>query len=353
MNLLRQRLYNQHLAGTPLERPEDVVRRLCAVQSQDYLGAKWSVGQRIRRGTDAAVDAAFSAGRILRTHILRPTWHFVAPEDIRWMLRLTSPRVHACNAYRYRQLELDAGLLRRCHDRIAHSLEGGNQLTRTELAKVLRRSGVATNGQRLAYIVMYAELEGLICSGALRGKQHTYALLEERAPATRPLEPDEALAELTRRFFTGHGPATMEHFVWWSGLTVARARAGLSLAQAHLTKRSADGRTYWLGPSRRAAGETRLTAHLLPEYDEAILGYKDLSIPDLPRANARKKWQDFFYRPVIIGGKRAGTWRRRFVGRGVVLDTNLFASLDGAQHQALEAAADRYAGFIGMPVRLG
>lgn len=353
LDLLSQRLYTQHLAGPPLERPEDVIRLLGAVQSQDYLGAKWSVGQRIRNGTDAAVDRAFSGGRILRTHVLRPTWHFVTPDDIRWILHLTGPRVQALNAYRYRQLELDGRVLVRGHTLFARALEGGKQLTRAELAEALRRGGIVASGPRLAHLVMHAELDGVVCSGALRGKQHTYALLDERAPRARVLARDEALAELAYRFFSGHGPATMAHYVWWSGLKVADAKAGLAMIRNRLTTRAANGRTYWLDArSRSPATKARDIAYLIPEYDEAILGYKDLAIPDLPRAKDMRAWTDVFYRPVIIGGRRAGTWRRTVGGNQVVLETNLFTTLNPAQRRALEAAAERYGEFLGKPVTL-
>ncbi len=180
-DLLSQRLRIQHVAGAKLERPEQVVERLGAVQSQDYLGAKWSVGQRVKDGTDAAVERAFTAGAILRTHMLRPTWHFVAPADIRWMLRLTAPHVHALNAYSYRELELDETVVARSHRLLARALEGGTELTRRELAAVLQRGGISARSRRLAYIMMHAELEGLVCSGAVRGKQHTCVARGTRA----------------------------------------------------------------------------------------------------------------------------------------------------------------------------
>ncbi len=307
----------------------------------------------IRNGTDAAVDRAFSSGRILRTHVLRPTWQFVTPDDIRWILQLTAPRVQALNGYRYRQLELDGRLLARGHALLARALEGGKQLTRAELAGALRRGGIVASGPRLAHLVMHAELEGVVCSGALRGKQHTYALLEERAPRARILARDEALAELAHRFFSGHGPATTAHYAWWSGLKVADAKAGLAMVRKRLTSREVNGRTYWLGAiSRSPAQHVQATAYLLPEYDEAILGYKDLAIPDLPRARPMSSWTDVFYRPVIIGGRRAGTWRRTIARGEVGLETNLFTTLSAAQRRALEAAAERYGRFLGMPVTL-
>ncbi len=213
-SLLHQRFRNQHVDDNPLENPEDVVRLLGAVQSQDYPGAKWSLGQRVRNSTDTAIDKAFAEGRILRTHVLRPTWHFVLPDDMRWMLELTAPRVHALNAYMYRQHELDKPLFARAHIAFARALRGGVQLTRAEMADVLAKAGIKAEKNRLAYIMMHAELEGLICSGGLKGKHHTYSLLEERAPNARKLNRDEALAELVLRFLTGHAPATAKHFVW-------------------------------------------------------------------------------------------------------------------------------------------
>ncbi len=349
VDLWRQRLRNQQVAGGGLARPEDVVNRLAAVQSQDYAGAKWSVGQRVRNGTDAAVEAAFATGRILRTHILRPTWHFVLPADIRWMLRLTAPHVLALNAYQHRELELDAEVFRRCHALVTRALRDGGQLTRAEIGVVLKRGGIVAETRRLAYIMMRAELEGVVTSGARRGKQHTYALLEERVPPAPSLSRDEALAELTRRFFAGHAPATLQHYAWWSGLSVANAKAGVAMLGADLSATVRDGRT-WYGVRTPAPRPLPPEAHLLPEYDEALVGSKDLPMPDLPRPKGR--WRDEWHRPVIIGGRRAGTWRRRVAPRRVVLEANLFASLDRGQSNALHAAAERYGRFLGLPVKL-
>ncbi len=350
-DLLSRRLRNQHVAGVPLERPEDVVHWLGAVQSQDYLGAKWSVGQRVRNGTDAAVERAFTAGAILRTHMLRPTWHFVAPADIRWMLRLTAPHVHALNAYSYRELELDETVFARSHRLLTRALEGGTELTRLELAAVLRRGGISARSRRLAYIMMHAELEGLVCSGAVRGKQHTYALLEERAPRAPALGRDEALAALARRFFTGHAPATLRHFVWWSGLSVANAQAGLARVE-HELPHVVIGEHAWYGISERPARPRSTAAYLLPEYDEALVGSKDMAVPDLPRARGARPWKDTFLRPVILGGRRAGTWRRTIEREAVALELNLFAELDRAERRAIDAAAQRYGRFLAMPIRL-
>lgn len=349
-DLFRQRLQTQHVTGTPLARPEDVVRLLGAVQSQDHAGAKWSVGQRIKRGTDAMVEDAFATGRILRTHVLRPTWHYVTPTDIRWLLQLTSPHVHRLNGPYYRKYGLTGAVLARCHTVLGRALEGGKQLMREELADLLADAGIVAKRERLAYIMMHAELDGLICSGAMRGKQHTYALLEERAPGARTFAREEGLAELALRFFTGHAPATLKHFVWWSGLSVADAKAGLAQVQYQLESTVVDGNTFWSGVPNAAPRRIGPVAHLLPEYDEALVGTKDMEVGELPRA--RPRWKDAFLRPVLIDGQRAGTWRRTVGRDSVVVETNLFASLNPGQRKLLRAAADRYGRFLGLPATL-
>ena len=351
-NRLLARFHTQHVTGTPLATPEDVVALLGAVQSQDYPGAKWSLGMRAKGATDASIDEAFSAGRILRTHMLRPTWHFVAPADIRWMLRLTAPHVERLNGYRYRQLELDARTLARTRALIEKELAGGRQRTRRELGGTIERAGIGIEGQRLAYIMMNAELAGLVCSGALKGKQHSYALLEERAPPVRELDRDEALAALTRRFFTGHAPATLRHYAWWSGLSVADARRGLAAVRDELQREVDDDGVEWFGGPQPARPSKGLTAHLIPEYDESLTGARDFGNVDLPRARGKKAWEDAFVRPVIIGGMRAGTWRRTFAARSAILEINPFAALDAKQERALEAEVKRYSRFAGTDVVL-
>ncbi len=351
-DIVQQRLLTQRVAGVPFERPEDMVQWLVGVQSQDYAGARWSVGQRTLNCTDADVRQAFDAGKILRTHVLRPTWHFVTPADIRWMLQLTAPRVHALNAYQYRTLELNEAVVTHSQTLIADALQGGKQLTRAELAAIFACAGIVADGQRLSYIVMRAELDGLICSGALRGKQHTYALLEERAPEARTLAHDEALAELTLRFFASHGPVTLKDYARWSGLTVTQAKQGLEMVEHDLAHEVVEGQTYWFGTRVPPGKPSSMTAYLLPEFDECVLTYKDVTFPDMPWTLDIDSWNDSFYRPIIIDGMRAGTWRRTLTRGAVVMEARLFTSLDAAQTQALEAATERYGQFMNMPSTL-
>src|SRR5205085_10298801 len=269
LDIAHQRLHNQLIARHTFENPSDVVQWLGAVQAQDFAGAKWALGLRIEGATDESIERAFADGTILRTHVMRPTWHFVSPADIRWLLALTAPRVHAASAYYNRKLELDDAVFRCTNAVLANALQGGKQLTRDELASALQQAGIVTEDvQRVTYIVMRAELDGIICSGVRRGKQFTYALLAERAPQARSLDRDEALAELTKRYFTSHGPATIQDFVWWSGLTVADAKAGLAMVTSHLLHETINGQTYWFSPSTPPVQYLSQAAYLLPNYDE-------------------------------------------------------------------------------------
>src|SRR6266568_4837740 len=242
LNIAHQRLHNQFIAQQAFEKADDVVRWLGAVQAQDYAAAKWALGLRMQNSTDDLIEQAFTDGTILRTHVMRPTWHFVLPADIRWMLALTAPRVLATIAYYDRTLELDDAVFSQSNAVLAKALQGGKQLTRAELFSELQQAGIATdNLQRIGHILMHAELDGIICSGARRGKQFSYALLDERAPQARTLDCEEALAEFARRYFTSRGPATLQDFVWWSGLTVADARAGLEMVKPQLVHAVVDG----------------------------------------------------------------------------------------------------------------
>ena len=322
-----------------------------AVQAQDYDGARWGLALRMHRADDVAVERAFAAGRILRTHILRPTWHFVTPEDIRWMLALTAPRVSARMAPYNRKLELDAGVFRRSQRVIERALRGGAQLTRQELRAALERAGINADGvQRLAHIAMQAELDAVICSGARRGTQFTYALLDERVPAAASLSREDALAELTRRFFTSHGPAQVHDFAWWSGLTTADIRAGLDMVGSELVHETVKGATYWFSRSIRAARSGAATAHLLPLYDEYLIAYKDRRAAlDLGRWKPLVE-RNPFVAPVIVDGQVVGGWKRTLEKRRLVIEVTPCATIGATTRRAIAGSARAYAEFFGLDV---
>jgi hypothetical protein len=348
----RHRLHNQRLTGTPLKEPAEVVRMQGAVQAQDYAGAKWAVALRLRQAVDEDLDRAFNQGSILRTHLLRPTWHFVTPEDIRWMLELTAPRVHALNAGMYRQAGLDKDILKKSKVVIRKALQDEEPLTRKEIAGALEKSGIRTAGDfRLTYIVMHAELEGLICSGGRRGRQFTYALLDERAPLGASLAPKNALAELTRRYFASHGPATPQDFTVWSGLTLADARAGLEANASDLEHARIDGREYWF-PRVKPPSVPSPTVHLLPNYDEYFIGFKDRSTisgrTQVLTVDTAASESVLFSHVIFVDGKVAGGWRRTVNRKTVMLEFTPLIPLTKAGISAIEKEGERFGRFLGL-----
>ena len=338
--LLEDRLRNQQLAGSECRTAEAVVAHLGAVQAQDYTGAVWALGMRAPGLVDADVEASFTAGRILRTHVLRPTWHFVVPADIRWMLALSGPLVQARMRPYDKPLELDARTYARARALIERALEGGRHLTREELSGALRRGRIDATGQRLAHLVMHAELEGSICSGPRRGKQFTYALLAERAPRARTLPREEALIRLARRYFASHGPATLRDFVWWSGLRVRDAALGAALGKVDVLA-SAPERS-------RAVG-----AHfLLPNYDEYLIAYRDrAAVVDADRSR-NLGFASGYPHQLVLDGRVAGSWRRQMTGGSVTVVAKPFNPLDKRQLRAMAAQAEACGRFFGRPCRL-
>jgi hypothetical protein len=353
LKIIDQRLSNLHLTRRTLKKPAEIVARLGAVQAQDYAAAKWALGLRSQNATDEDVERAVAEGEILRTHVLRPTWHFVAPADIRWMLALTAPRVRAASAFAYRTLELDHAIFRRSNAALAKALRGGKQLTRAELSSVIRRAGLNTDPLRTIHLLMWAELDGIICSGARRGKQFTYALLDERVLQTRKLERDEALPELARRYFTSRGPATLQDFVWWSGLTMADARAGIEAIEPQLARETVDGRTYWFAGAAPAKGGSG-AAYLLPNYDEYVVSYTDRSaiFDSVHAEKLDSRNNPLFQHTILINGRIAGTWKRELKKDAVMIELNPFAPPGKVAKQAMTKAAKRYANFIGLQLVL-
>jgi hypothetical protein len=346
-DIAQLRLHNQRLTRTAFERPEDVVQWLVAIQSQEYAGAKWGVAQRTKGLIDAAIDQAFAEGAILRTHMMRPTWHFVTPVDIRWMLKLTAPHVHAANAYYYRKLGLDDSVFAQSNALLTKALQGGKQHTRSELESILQQAGVTKETDdrlRIAYIMMHAELDAVICSGALRGKQHTYALLDERAPQAISLGHDEARAELARCYFTSRGPATLKDYMGWSGLSAVDAKAGLDAINSQLAQEVVDGKTYWFPQNMPTEKTASPTAWLLPAYDEYFSSYKDHTAvlePEYSEQVSQSSGQ-----AIILDGKIVGVWKRTFTKKTVIITPTLFAPLNDAESQALAEAEHRYGEFI-------
>lgn len=349
MDIARQRLTNQHVASPALEDAAAVVSWLGAVQAQDYLGGLWAVGLRTRNATERQVERALAGGAILRTWPMRGTLHFVAAKDARWMLDLLAGRVIKGTAGRRRELEIDAAVVRRSRKLVVKALEGGRQVTRSALYDLLEAAGISTRDGRGLHILMGFALAGLICFGAREGKQQTFALLAEWAPAAGILPRDEALGELARRYFTSHGPATWRDFAWWSGLRTADAREAIQLARTHLTREIVDRGEFWHVPaSRRPAGSTLAAAHLLPAFDEFTVAYKDRGAALHPHDAHHARSARMISPVVVINGRVVGTWKRT-IGIGTVsVGTTFFGECTLDQQRLVSQASNRYGRFLGL-----
>jgi hypothetical protein len=343
-----QRLFRQRLAGLRCESPQEVVSWMGAMQAQDFAGAKWSIGMRMSQATDAAIVQAFNSGAILRAHLLRPTWHFVAPADIRWMQELTGPRVNTALAGMYRRLNLDEPLLKRSNDLIARTMQGGKALTRLELGQELEKAGIQATGMRLLFIIHRLERDMLLCSGPLRGKQFTYMLLDERAPQACSLSYDEALAELTGRYIASRGPATPNDFSWWSGLPVSEAKRGLEMLNSQLDREQVDGQVFWFPNNVPPEVSPGRQALLLPTFDEFLIGYSGF---DKGRDGNRVFGEKgSFLAPIVIDGKVGGSWRHSLGKKMLTLELSPFEPLNAELEQSVLVAARRYAEFLGLPL---
>jgi hypothetical protein len=350
-----RRLLNQGISRPRHRRPAEVVAWFGAVQAQEYTPAKWGLGLRMRDGArDADVEEAFARGEILRTHVLRPTWHFVTPTDIRWLLELTGPRVHRIMASYNRRLELDAEIIARGIGVVERVLRDGQYLTRAEIGERLGRAGLAFAGIRLAQFAMHAELDGVVCSGPRKGKQFTYALVAERAPNARRMSRDEALAELVLRYFRSHGPATVRDFVWWSGLTVADTKRGLEMTNAR--HETVDGRIYWSVDRRSSDAAPERQAHLLPIYDEYLIAYRDReAVPHAPpivSENTPASGRSVvFQHALVIDGQVAGTWRWARTSVRMSVEATLMRTIAARERRTLADLVARFERFQGVPVQ--
>ncbi|XYH93524.1 winged helix DNA-binding domain-containing protein [Sorangium sp. So ce1128] len=353
--LMAHRLSAQQIARPELSTPGDVVSRLVAVQAQDHAAAKWAVGLRLPPGaaTGAAIERALADGSVLRTHVLRWTWQLVSPADVRWLLALVAPRLIARYARRHLELGLDPATFRRSNAALEKALRDGQHLTRDELAAALEGAGIPARGPRLSHLLGRAELDALLCSGAPRDKEVTYALLDLRAPDARPpLARGEALAELAQRYFRSRGPATVADFAWWAGLTTAEARAGLTAVESALVSEVVDGETTWRSDAPPAPVASP-TAHLLPAFDEYLVAYRDrAAVLDPGHARQVNAGGGMLDPCIVIDGRVAGVWRRTLARRRVAIEANPFEPISKKEQQAVAAAARRYGEFLDLEVEL-
>jgi hypothetical protein len=342
------RLFNQRVAESRFRTAKDVVGWMGAMQAQDYSMAKWAVGSRLPGSTDNAIQEAFQKGEILRTHIMRPTWHFVSADDICWMLELTAPHVKASIRTRHKELGISDVFAGKCHAVVEKALAAGRHLTRDEISGELGKAKIDVDSSQLYHLLLTAELDGLICSGAMDGKKQTYALLAERAPVKKRLSRDEALHELTVRYFTSHGPATLHDFVWWSGLPVTDARRALNMADSVIVSEKIGSSTYWFSESGSSANSAAGAACLLPAFDEFIISYRDRS-PSLPSDNAHRKVvsSNGVFRPIIVlNAQVAGIWKRTTKKDKTLVETFFFKPQGKNTMKSVKQEVEAYGRFL-------
>jgi hypothetical protein len=319
------RLVRQQIASSDFKTAKELVHWMGAMQAQDYNMAKWAIGVRVPGSTNQTIEKAIEKAEIIRTHVLRPTWHFVSANDIHWMLDLTGPRIKASLKFRQKHLELTDKILAKSNKVIEKALTGGKHLTRDELTSKLENSKIQLGDQRAGHILLAAELDKVICSGATNGKKTTYALLEERVPDSSKLTREEALALLTSRYFTSHGPATVKDFMWWSGLTLSDVKKGLEIVKGDFISEKIEQQTYWFTNSSHFSGMSTESVYLLPAFDEFMISYKDrTACLTLQHSKRAVSVNGILWPIIVINGQVMGTWKRIRGNKKSTIETEFF-----------------------------
>lgn len=349
---IARRMRAQRLSAPMAPDPAAVVAWFGAVQAQDYAGAKWALNLRAPDLTDAQLDQALADGTIVRTHGPRPTWHFIAPADIRWVLTAVAPRVQLRSRTMYKTYEVDAPLMARVRTIVEKMLGGGRFATRTAIGKALTAKGIAAAGIRLGLIMFVLELDQVVCSGPRQGKQFTYALFDERVRDALVLSFEEACAALAGRYVASHGPVTINDFVWWSGLTVGEAKRAFDAVSPALRSEQIGDHAYWSSTTEPKATRREVPAvHLLPNYDEYFIAYRDREpTAALLPPSAPADPLDSYAHLLCVEGRFGGFWRRTVGSRKVDVQLLPYRALSRAHTAAAKDAAERYAAFLGLPL---
>jgi hypothetical protein len=322
-----RRLKGQQIAGSSFTKPPDVVAFMGAMQAQDYSMARWAIGVRLPHATQAQIQGAIDIGEIIRTHVLRPTWHLVSPKDVSWMLTLTSPYIRAALKSRHRELEFTPAIVKKGCRIIEKAIAHSGALTREEIVQKLQAGNINTAEQRAVHLLLLAELDQLICSGPLKGNKNTFALFSDRVPQSKALHREEAAATLCMKYFESHGPATVQDFTWWSGLPPGEAKKALASVNAQLMSETVGSTTYWFKASA-AAHTTEDTLFLLPAFDEFVISYKDRSASLALSHNGRAISSNGIFRAMIVyNGQVIGLWKKTRVRNKHLIETDLFPKL--------------------------
>lgn len=318
-----------------------------AIQAQDFSMAKWAVGVRLSEPVESLIEASINRGEILRTHVLRPTWHLVSADDIHWMLRLSSPKIKSSLRSRHKELGLTESVLKKTIDIIEKNLSGGLSFTRDELAIEFNKAKIKTDANRLSHILFRAELEEVLCSGPIKENKPTYSLLSERVPVKKFFSREESLAELAKRYFRSRCPATLKDFIWWSNLSVSDAQKAADSVKSDFFHETAGAEKYWFPNSYSAGGLHKKSVNLLPAFDEFLISYKDRSC-SLSLVNNRKTVSDngIFYPTIVANGQVAGIWKRSIKNNKVIIEANVFDLLYKSTRSLIDEQANKFGLFL-------
>lgn len=349
--IANRRLFNQGITGMKHETPEEAVRNLGAVQAQDYHQAVWGIGLRTQSAKVSDVEQALNDRKIVLTWPMRGTIFFVPSEDAKWMVKLTESRFQTHDKKKQAELELDEGTLHRCRTIIGDALSGCTPVSRLRLMGLLEEAGISTKNGRGYYILGYLGRTGMICFGPHEGKQQSFVLLDEWVPNSRELTLEESLAELALRYFTGHGPATIQDFAWWVGLTLTEAKRGFEAVKSDLRLDFVNGTEYWSSVTAPAVSADTDSVVLLPGFDEYYLGYKDRSaiIETEHDAKIAPHRNGVFQPMMVAGGEVVGVWKREIKRSGIEITLCPFSPL-GDRAEEFREAAKHYSDFMEMPI---
>lgn len=341
----KHRFSNQHIRGNEFNSVKELLHWMGAIQAQDYAMAKWAIGVRLKNATNQAVEEAINNADIIRTHVLRPTWHFVAAEDVRWMLELTGKNLNRSLSSNNKILQLDEKTFKKTNAIIQKLLRDGNHLTRKEIMAALDKKGIQSNPLRAAHIMFRAETDLVVCNGIRRDNQYTYAFFDERVPSTKKLSKEESLAELAKRYFLSHGPATLQDFTWWSGLSVSDAREGLELIKPKLVLEKNKENGYWFTADSFSQPKTNALV-FLPAFDEFLISYKSRNISLDPMFASKSFTRNGIFSPIIVHhAKVIGTWKAEYK-KEVLIKQDFFYAPTEKQRQLCVKAAKEFKTFM-------
>jgi hypothetical protein len=341
------RLISQQIASASFKTAKEIVSWMGAIQAQDFNMAKWAIGLRVPGLTESEVESAIDKGEIIRTHLLRPTWHFVSADDAGWMIALSGPRIKASMKGRHKQMELTETIFKKSNKIIETALKNEGHLTRDELVSILKKAKMPVDNPRGGHLFLRAELDALICSGPLRAKKNTYALFYERIPAQKNIGRDEALARLAKKYFTSHCPATIHDFAWWSGLTASDARNAIEMMKPETISEKIGSEIYWLHRSFSGSLQKKDSVYLLPAFDEFLISYADRAASLSSQHYSKALTQNGIFKPVIvINGKVSGLWKKSLIKNMIKPELDFFETPAKKLKSLISKASDQFSDFL-------